>query len=39
LLRRTLVGIGTKHHFAAIQQMVAFGGKADIGQRPPNIGY
>jgi len=30
LLRRTVVGIGTKRHFAAAQQTVAIGGKADI---------
>jgi len=32
LLRCTLVANGTKRHFAAAQQTVAFGGKADIGQ-------
>ena len=39
LLPRTLVAIGTKRHFAALQQTVAFGGKADIApeiaQAPP----
>jgi hypothetical protein len=30
LLRCTLVANGTKRHFAAAQQMVAFGVKADI---------
>jgi hypothetical protein len=30
LPHRTLVGIGTKRHFAATQQSVAFGGKADM---------
>jgi hypothetical protein len=30
LLRCTLVGIGTLRHFAATQQTVAFGGKADM---------
>ena len=33
ILRRTLVEIGTKRHFAATQQTVAIGGKADIGER------
>jgi hypothetical protein len=31
LLQRNLVANGTKRHFAAAQQTVAFGGKADIG--------
>jgi len=31
LLRCTLVANGTKRHFAATQQTVAFGVKADIG--------
>jgi hypothetical protein len=30
LLRCTLVANGTKRHFAATQQTVAIGGKADI---------
>jgi uncharacterized membrane protein YeaQ/YmgE (transglycosylase-associated protein family) len=30
LLHRTLVAFGTKRHFAAAQQMVALGVKADI---------
>ena len=30
MLRCTLVGIGTERHFAAAQQTVAFGPKADI---------
>jgi hypothetical protein len=32
LLRCTLVANGTKRHFFATQQTVAFGGKADMGQ-------
>jgi hypothetical protein len=32
-LRCTLVANGTKRHFAALQQTVAFGGKADIKKR------
>jgi hypothetical protein len=31
VLQRTLVGNGTKHHFAATQQTVALGVIADIG--------
>jgi hypothetical protein len=30
LLQRDLVANGTKRHFVALQQTVAFGGKADI---------
>jgi hypothetical protein len=32
LLHRTLVANGTKRHFAAAQQTVAFGLRADIGE-------
>jgi hypothetical protein len=32
LLRCTLVASGTKRHFTATQQTVAFGGKADIAE-------
>ena len=35
MLRRTLVANGTKRHFAATQQTVAIGGKADIGRWRP----
>jgi len=34
LLRRTVVANGTKRHFAAPQQTVAFGVIADIGSMP-----
>jgi hypothetical protein len=38
LLRCTLVANGTKRHFAATQQTVAFGGKADIEKRSSGVG-
>jgi len=34
-----LVGIGTKRHFAALQQTVALGGKADIGSDARNDAF
>jgi len=33
LLHRTLVANGTKRHFAAVQQTVAYGGKALTAMR------
>ena len=39
LLHRTLVVNGTKRHFAATQQSVALGGKADIGPRAPETTF
>ena len=39
MLRCTLVGIGTKRHFAAAQRTVAFGGKADIATEVRNDAF
>jgi hypothetical protein len=39
LLRRTVVANGTKRHFAAAQQTVAIGGKADIGSSSRNDAF
>jgi hypothetical protein len=39
LLHRTLVANGTKRHFAAPQQTVAFWGKADIAQNAQNDAF
>ena len=37
LLQCTLVAIGTKRHFAVVQQTVAIGGKADMAGRDQSV--
>ena len=37
LLQFTLIAIGTKRHFAVVQQTVAIGGKADMAGRDQSV--